>query len=154
MYQAWKILHILGALGFVGAHGATAAAGLRIRRERDPIRIRALLELSRSTRPAMYVSLLLIVVSGIVTGVEGHWWGQAWIWWSTGLLIVLVAVAFPLAVPYYRRIRRAVEVTASGKHSSADELARLVRSSRPIWILIVESVGIAVIVALMVLKPA
>ncbi len=154
MYQAWKILHIIGVLGFVGAHGATVAAASRIRRERDPARIQALLGLSRSSRPVMYASLLLLVVSGIITGIQGGWWGQAWIWGSVGLLVVLIAAAFPLAVPHYLRVRRAMDATLSGEGPPPEELDRLLRSSRPIWILVIETVGVVVIVYLMVVKPA
>lgn len=64
----WKLLHIMGAFGFVAAHGGTAAVALRLRREREPDRIRALLELSRSTRSVMYWSLLVLLVAGIANG--------------------------------------------------------------------------------------
>ncbi len=153
MYLTWKVLHLVGVFGFVGAHGASAGAALRIRRERDPARIQALLSLSRSTRPAAYGSLLLLVLSGIIAGVDGGWWGQAWIWWSVGLLIVLVGAAFPLAVPYYVRLRRAVDVALSGDAPAQQDLMWLLRSPRPIWILVVETVGILVILTLMVVKP-
>ncbi len=146
----WKLLHIVGGFGFFAAHGATAAVAMRLRRERDPERVRALLDLSRATRPWMYVSLLMLIAGGIVTGFLGHWWSQGWIWASLILLVFLLAAAFPLAVPYYVRVRRAV---APGAELPPDELKVLLRSSRPLVIAVVETAGILVIIWLMVLKP-
>ena len=108
MYTWWRFLHVLGALGFLAAHGATAAVAMRLRKERDPAKIRALLGLSRSTRPWMYVSLLLLIAAGVIAGFQGHWWDEGWIWTALILLVVLLVAAFPLAVPYYVRVRRAV----------------------------------------------
>lgn len=150
MYLWWKYLHILGGFGFLASHGATAGVALRLRKEREPERIRALLDLSRSTRPWMYVSLLVLLTGGIVDGFQGQWWGQGWIWAALILLLVLLMAAFPLAVPYYIQVRRAVAEDAT---TSPAELDALLRSSRPVVIAAVETVGIAVIVWLMVLKP-
>jgi uncharacterized membrane protein len=150
MYLWWKFVHIVGVLGFLAAHGATAAVALRLRREREPDRIRALLDLSRSTRSWMYVSLVVLLTGGVVTGSRGHFWGQGWIWAALGLLIALLVVAFPLAVPYYLRVRRAV---APDARTPAPELEELLLSSRPMVVAIVETAGLLVIVWLMVLKP-
>ena len=150
MYAWWKFVHIVGALGFLAAHGATAAVALRLRKEREPGRVRALLDLSRSTRSWMYVSLLVLLVGGIVTGFQGHYWGRGWIWAGLGTLVAMVLAAFPLAVPYYIGVRKAVAPDA--KTSKAD-LETLLRSRRPVVIAVVETAGLLVIVWLMVLKP-
>jgi uncharacterized membrane protein len=150
MYTWWRFLHVLGALGFLAAHGATAAVAMSLRKERDPAKIRALLGLSRSTRPWMYVSLLLLIAAGVVAGFQGHWWDEGWIWTALILLIAMLVAAFPLAVPYYVRVRRAV---AEDADTPSDELDTLLLSPRPIVIAVVETAGLVVIVWLMVLKP-
>jgi len=150
-YLFWKLLHITGGFGFVAAHGATAAVAFRLRREREPERIRALLDLSRSTRSVMYWSLLLLLVAGIANGFYFHYWSQGWIWTSLILLTALLVMAFPLAVSYYKRIRLAVDWEGPG--ASPEELRALLTSSRPILIAWVETVGILVILWLMVYKP-
>jgi NADH:ubiquinone oxidoreductase subunit 2 (subunit N) len=150
MYLWWKLVHLVGVLGFLAAHGATAAVAGRLRRERDPARIRSLLGLSRATRPWMYASLIVLLVGGIVDGFLGHWWSAGWIWAALILLVLMLVVAFPLAVPYYMRVRRAV---AEDADMSPVELAALLSSPRPIVIAIVETLGLLVIVWLMVLKP-
>lgn len=150
MYLWWKLVHVVGAFGFLAAHGATAAVALRLRRERDPVGIRSLLALSRSTRTSMYVSLLVLLGAGVVDGFIGDWWGQGWIWTALILLVLLLVAALPLAVPHYVRVRRAVADDAA---TTAEELDALLRSPRPIVIAVVETAGLLVIVWLMVLKP-
>jgi uncharacterized membrane protein len=150
MYTWWRFAHVVGAIGFLAAHGATAAVAMRLRKERDPAKIRALLGLSHSTRPWMYVSLLVLLAAGVVGGFLGHWWSDGWIWTALILLLVLLGAAFPLAVPYYVRVRRAV---AEGSDTPPEELASLLLSPRPIVIAVVETAGLVVIVWLMVLKP-
>jgi len=150
MYLWWKYVHILGGLGFLAAHGATGAVALRLRKERDLPRIRALMDLSRSTRPWMYVSLLVLLVAGVVDGFKGGWWHDGWIWTALILLTLMLVAAFPLAVPYYIGVRRAV---ADGSAVTPQELDALLLSPRPIVIAVVETAGIVVIVWLMVLKP-
>ena len=148
----WKLLHITGAFGFVAAHGASAAVAFRLRREREPLRIRALLELSRSTRSLMYWSLLVLLVAGIANGFFVVQYAErGWLWTALVLLAVLIAVAFPIAVPYYRRIRLAVD--PDGPAATAEELAELLTSSRPLLVAWVETVGILVILWLMIYKP-
>ncbi len=146
----WRYLHVAGALGFLASHGVAVAVALGLRRERDPARCRAILDLSRSTRPWMYVSLLILIAAGVVRGVQLHAWGRGWIWVALGLLIAMLAAAFPLAVPYYVRVRRAVAEDAG---TSPDALATLLRSPRPLVILWVETAGLLVILWLMIFTP-
>ena len=69
------LLHVLGAFGFVFAHGASAFAAFRIRSERDPARVAALLDMSGTSLGLMYVSLLILLIGGIAAGFVGSWWG-------------------------------------------------------------------------------
>ncbi len=148
-YLFWLLLHLLGAFGFVAAHGATAAVSLKLRREREPDRVRALLDLSKSTRSFMYLSLVLLLTAGIANGFVVHAWSQGWIWTALALLLFLLVAAFPLAVPYYVAIRRAV----SEEPVDQERLNVLLASSRPALIGWIETVGIVIIVWLMVYKP-
>ncbi|MFB3738784.1 MAG: DUF2269 family protein [Candidatus Velamenicoccus archaeovorus] len=149
-WRFWTYWHIAGAFGFLAAHGATAAVALRLRRERDTGRIRALLDLSRSTRSWMYVSLFVLIVAGVANGFVMHYWGDGWIWAAIGLLLFLLVIAFPLAVPYYVRIRRVVD---GRLEMDATGLEELLLAPRPIVIAVVETAGILAILWLMVFKP-
>jgi uncharacterized membrane protein len=153
---AWFLwLHLVGVLGFVGAHGVSAAVGFRLRRERDPARIRALLDLSKAARPWGYVALLLLGIGGLTLAfapgvVEVSFVDDGWIWASIAVLLVLLIGAVPLAVPYYRRVRLAV---AEGSTVAPEELDRLLGSARPLLIALVEGGGLLILVWLMVAKP-
>ena len=145
-YLGWKFVHVAGAFAFVASHGTSAAVLFRLRAEREPPRIQALLDLSRSTRGLMYSSLVVLVGSGIVTGSRLQMWGSGWIWTSIGLLVFLFLAAVALALPYYRRVRRLLE-------DGSDDVVSMLRSPLPIVIAIVETAGILAILWLMVFKP-
>lgn len=150
MYRFWLFVHIAGLLGFVGAHGVSAAVGLGLRRERVPERIRAMLELSAATRVPMYASLALLLTGGLVDGFLGHWWGQGWIWFALGLFVAMAATLVGLAVPYYRRVRACLDM----RDIADPELDRLLRSPVPVAILLVGGVGLLTILWLMIYKPS
>jgi hypothetical protein len=165
VYRWWVFLHLLGAFGFLLAHGVSVAMALSLRRERDPERIKALLDLSRVTIGLAYISLLVLLTGGIVSGFLGHWWSQAWIWTALALLIVLIVVMGWLGTGYYDQVRIAVgtQPTLGSRRkawlrdqpppASASELSALLTSSRPLLLTWMGVIGLAVILWLMVLKP-
>ena len=73
MYRWIVFLHIAGIFGFLLAHGSSAAMAFALRRERNPERIRALLDLSGSTMSVLYLSLLVLIAAGIISAFMGHW---------------------------------------------------------------------------------
>lgn len=150
VYRLWVFLNVAGVLGFVAAHGASSVVALRVRREREPGRIRAMLDLSRSTLRLMYWSLVLLLLGGIAAGFDGHWWGWGWIWAALGLLLALTAFLGAAAGPHYGRIRRAIR--AAGPEP-APSLEALLRSPRPLVLAVVGTGGILAILALMIFKP-
>lgn len=99
MYRWVVFLHILSAFLFVLMHGASAMVSLRLRKERDLDRVRALLDLSTAYLGGTYGALLMLLGAGVVAGFLGKWWGQAWIWVSLGVLIALMAAMYVLAHP-------------------------------------------------------
>jgi hypothetical protein len=88
-YPWIKLLHVVGGFGFVLAHGASAFAAIRIRSEREPARVAALLDLSGASIGVMYISLLVLLAAGIAAGFIGSFWGEAWIWVAIGVLVVV-----------------------------------------------------------------
>lgn len=148
-YLVERFLHLLGAFGFIASHGATAAITFRLRKERDPKRVLAYLDLSRSTRGLMHGSFALLLLAGIGAGFHGKWWSSGWIWTSLVLLLVLFGAAFPLAVPHFKAIRRAAELDPP----DPQQLETLLRSPRGLVLAWVETIGIVVILYLMVFKP-
>jgi hypothetical protein len=107
MYPWLVYLHILALFAFLLAHGASSGASFALRREQNLERIRALLELSGNSYALMYVSLLVLLISGIIAGVIGRWWNQIWIWASLVLLILLIGAMTGLGSTIYGAARKA-----------------------------------------------
>src|SRR5438045_1050055 len=100
----WIYVHLAGVFGFLVAHGTSAAVGLRLRKEREPARARALLDLSASSLNLANISLVVLLVGGIVAGVKEHAWDEGWIWAGLGVLVALSAMVPLLVVPYYKEV--------------------------------------------------
>lgn len=159
-----RLTHVLAVLGFVLVHGASAMVALRVRSERDPIRIRALLELSSAYQGWGWIALLVILVSGIVGGIAGGWWtsGQLWLWASVGVFIGVTALMTPIPTAYLNDVRHAVGMPTYNDTKkkleppapvSDDELARILVSNRPILGAAIGLVGLAILAWLMMFKP-
>jgi len=87
----WLIfLHVLSALTFFLAHGASTAMTFRVRRETDFARIRTMLDLSDSTVEIMFLSFLGILLTGVTLVFFIHAWNTIWVWAS----ILLMAFSF------------------------------------------------------------
>ena len=65
MYEWIVLIHIVGVLGFMFSHGISAAMALRLRHERNPDRIRVMLQISNSSLSVFYVSVVLLLGGGI-----------------------------------------------------------------------------------------
>lgn len=161
-WYPWVVLlHVLGAFGFVMAHGASAFAAIRIRSERDPARVAALLDLSSFSLSAMYLSLLLLLIGGIVAGFMGDFWGSLWIWLAIGVLVLIIGAMYPMGSLHYANVRRAVGIKPYSDPKDAPppeplsgpELEAVLSSSRPFALAAVGGIGLAVIIWLMVVKP-
>lgn len=152
-YNWWKLIHLLGVVGFMAAHGTSMAATMLIRRIRDPQRVSGVLQLSATTTLTFYVSTLALLLGGIGAGIKGNWFGQGWIWLSLGLLISVGVLMFPLARGYFRRIRMVIELMESGTAVSQNDFMRVLDSGNPMLTAGTGLVAILFIVYLMVMKP-
>ena len=160
MYRWVVYLHILAAFMFILMHGASAMVGLRLRKERNLDRVRALLDLSTAYLGGTYGALLMLLGAGVVAGFLGKWWGQAWIWVSLGVLIALMAAMYALGTSFYTRVRKAAGTEYMENYKphppvapAPAELEALLRSRRPEVLTAVGVVGLAVLLWLMVFKP-
>ena len=153
-YDWWFFVHIVGVLGFVMSHGTSAGASFQLRNERNPDRIRALLQLSTASTGAFYASIALLLVGGIVTGFLGHWWGQGWIWTALILLFVTMGAMYAVATPYYRKVRRIMQIQEAGSQAvGPEEIEQVMREGRPGVIALIGGVPLLFIAFLMVVKP-
>jgi glucan phosphoethanolaminetransferase (alkaline phosphatase superfamily) len=151
-------LHIAGAFLFVLAHGVSAVVAFRLRAERDPVRMTALLELSSMSLGVMYVGLLTLLVAGIVAAINRNWFSQGWPWAAIVVLVVVAVAMYVLASRYYAGIREALGLASMnnkepGPARPADEIVRMLDTRRPEQIAVLGFVGLLIILWLMIFKP-
>jgi MFS family permease len=161
LYPWVVFVHVAAAFLFVLGHGASMWVSDQIKRERDPVRIRALLELSSRSLGLVYGSLIALLIAGIAAGIMGNWFGQGWIWAAIIVLVVIIALMYGLASRYYGQVREAVGLRGyqTPKDApdptpvSAEELALLLDSRRPDAIALVGVGGLLILLWLMMFKP-
>jgi uncharacterized membrane protein len=150
----WIYLHVLGAFLFFTAHGVAVFVSLRLRKERDPARVSALLQLSLSSLWTFYLSFLLLLTGGIVAGFMLHSWSRGWIWTALGILLGTSFFMYAVATTYYRKVRTVTEALEGGSEAvTPEEYDRLLASPRPIILAVVGTAALAVILWLMLFKP-
>lgn len=160
-WHPWLVFaHIVGAFAFVMAHGVSIFVTLNSRRERDPVRIAALLDLSRSSLVIVLAALLFLLATGIAAGFVGGYWGRLWIWASIAILVLLFLYMGFRGTRYHDAVRHAVGTIGIYDHKVTEAppadpaaLAVLLASPRAIELAAVGGLGLVVILYLMALKP-
>ena len=161
-YLPWlKFIHIVGAVAFVAGHGVSMFVAFRLRSERDPARMLALLDLSGASLGLATIGLLVLLVAGIVDGIVAGYFGQLWIWIALVGLIAIGASMTPLAIGHFNAIRAALgQRTRAMKPSDPDptprpieEVIALASSNRPQQLALIGGGGLLVILWLMTFKP-
>ena len=164
-WHPWIVYaHVLGAFAFAAGHGVAATMAFRLRSERDPSRIAAILDYSLwqlSPRSLMSIGFIVLFLSGIAAGFSGGHWGRLWIWVAIVLLVVITGLMTPVAAGHYNRVRSAIGQKLPRDKTDAppptplppDQLERLLMAPTP-WILVaVGGIGFAAILLLMMFKP-
>ena len=152
-------IHAAAVLLFFIAHGTSMAVAFRVKRERDPDRLRALLDLSRaSLGPPTAVVVLIGLAAGIAAGFMGGFWGELWIWISL-ILFVGVAIAMTPMVTFRLNAIRAAAGQPNPRRpqveavENLDELRRLQDTWNPLPVAIAGLGAFLVILYLMMIKP-
>jgi hypothetical protein len=148
LYRIIVFLHVVSVFGFLLSHGASVSMAFVLKRERDPQKIRALLNLSGASYPVMLSTLLASILFGIIAGFQGHWWRFGWIWTSIALLVIIFALMYFLGSKVYGAAREAAEQPASD-----EVLISILVKSNPVLLTLIGYGGYAIIAWLMMLKP-
>jgi hypothetical protein len=153
-YQWAKYLHLVAALLFVGVHGASMVVFYVIRGESDRKKIESLLAFSAKTVIPMYISMALVVATGVLVGQEIGAFNRGWGWWSIVLLAVISVLMWIIAKPVHNAVAAAIEIRPSGVPRVADEdLPSVMRTPHTHLVTGIGVVGIAALIYLMTFKP-
>jgi hypothetical protein len=160
MYRWLLFAHIASVAGFLLAHGTSAAMAFRLRSEKTTDGLRSLAELSKQTTGVMYTFIALIVISGVVLGLQGRWFGRGWIWAAIVVLILTIGGMSALG-GRYNAVRGAVGLPAWDRRGkvttstpgSPDEIRRAVEAAPTGVITAIGVVALALLLWLMILKP-
>jgi len=146
MYQLLLIIHILGAIVWIGGGIYSMLEARRIgddRRKLSEYLDHADWTGTRVFGPAAFITLLAGI--GLVVSSDGWSFGQLWIWLAIGLFVVSLAIGAGYYGPAYARIR---ELIASDDHAGLQQARKRLDLVTQI------DAGILVaIVVLMVTKP-
>jgi hypothetical protein len=160
-YETIVLIHVVGVLVFLIAHGISMYVLVTLRGQHDPDAVRRRLELSRRSLSFMYIGLLAWLIAGLLAGFVGNWWtsGQYWIWASVVIVFFVMGSMTPLGRFYLNRVRAAVGVDPrTGKYDSAvavdaGALDAALASGRPMLLLAIGLGGLIALFWLMLAKP-
>jgi hypothetical protein len=162
LYQTVVFLHVIAIIGYLLAHGVSAAVSFALRKERDIARIRTLLDLSAASYPAMLWTLLAILVFGLAAAfLKIVWWRFGWIWVSIAVFVVIVVLMAIYGSGVFSEIRKAAGLPymVKGKPfpaepaQSDEEIYAVVAKVNPTLLLVIGYGGFAIIAWLMIAKP-
>jgi len=161
MHKWLVFLHVLGAMGFMLAHGGTTAMTLLLKRQRDFDHMRTLLDLSRHSGPTFGVTLLLLLGSGIAAGFTGNWWGEGWIWAALAILVGITVVMAWTSRAHYHPLRKVLGMPyleGNKEHpalppANEEEIYAVQATLRPGLVAAVGFGGVVLIAWLMMFKP-
>ena len=163
VYAAVVFVHAATILLFFIAHGVSMAVALRLRMERDPARVRMLLDLSGWAMGVPASAAITVgVLTGIAAGVMGGWFGQAWIWISLVLLTVVAFAMTPMAAARLKALRTAAGTVSVNPFARTQapapepdfvELSRLLDAWNPVPTAALGMTAFLVILYLMLFKP-
>ncbi len=114
LYGWVVVAHVAAVILSLGAHGASAFAMFRVRRETDRTRMAAVLEVSSSSLAAAGIGLVLAIVLGIVAAIMGGHFSNFWPWAAIIVLVIVIGSMTPLAAKPMGNLRRALGMTVQG----------------------------------------
>ncbi|MEX2161519.1 MAG: DUF2269 family protein [Anaerolineales bacterium] len=162
LYQILRFIHVLAAFTFLLGHGTSVFVSFQLKKEEDPERMKALLDVSASAWPTMMLSLLALLLAGLVLGfLNMSYWSMGWIWASLVLLVAITGWMFSIGSKQYHPLRKMLGMVylIAGKPQPVEkarplsEIKAHIAKTRPKEMLAVGMGGFALILWLMFFKP-
>ena len=162
MLVRWLVfIHVLSAITFFLAHGTSAAMAFQLRKETNIERIRAMLDLSGTTIMVLFVSFLLMGLTGLIMPFLIKIWNKGWVWLSIVLMVFVVIHMTLRNNKTYKTLRRLAGMPymqgskefPAEPPASEEEILAHVRKIRVHELMVVGYVIPALVLWLMVFKP-
>jgi len=156
MYEILRFIHVLSAMGYFLFHGAVASVTYAIRREPGPKRIEALSAVMVFAYAGAPIAGGVLVLTGIILGIMGHWWGDRWIWASIAVLLVIGILMNRLGKPYMTEgFSRASTPNAQSQPQARRGMSRGLRAFlfHPMFFTALGLIGLSIVMWLMMFKP-
>lgn len=161
VYRLIVFVHIISSMGFLMAHGISAAMMFKVSRERSYNALCSDLELSGKVLNWAMRFLDGVLLSGITLTVWARWWRFGWVWASIGLFIAVAIFMAKYGSGYMNRVRRAIGVVKPKEFKKGvrprfvpqEELEKILEQGKPRLVALGGLSGLAAIVLLMVTKP-
>lgn len=161
----WSVwLHVVFAFIFFFAHGTSMAIAFLLPREKDPARMKAILDITGITIAPLGISLLGILLTSLYMGFAAGWVRTGW--WGLSFLLFLVSIFWMewYSRKYYSPIRKALgnfymtgfstpNPAMEGKVIDMEEVETLIQKTNPRLLMWVGFLVVAALVWLMRFKP-
>jgi uncharacterized membrane protein len=148
LYGWLKLLHVLGAIVWMGGYVAMAFLTARLLRAGDRTVLRGYATaLDAFGGPVLGASSGLTLLAGIGVAAVGHLWALLWVQLGLGLIVLLFVFGAAAIGPAARRLRAALAAAEGDGAAVAAAGGRLVALEGLYVVLLLVAVGI------MVLKP-
>jgi hypothetical protein len=153
--------HIVGVILSLTAHGVSAFAMFRVRSERDPARLAAILDLSGGSLMLAGIGLLVAIALGIIAAIVGGHFDKFWPWASIIIVVVIIGSMTPFAGIPMNRVRMALGMRVQSdkptdpprQPGTPEELAAALAGIRPELPAAIGIGGIIVLAWMMRVKP-
>ena len=158
----WVVVGHVGAVILLfAAHGVSMFAMFRVRKETDPVRIGAILDLSAGSLALAGIGLLLAFFLGIVAAVMGGHFSRFWPWAAIIVIVVVTGAMTPLAAMPMNRLRKALGAPVAGDRTgdtvavagTDEDLAVALAGIRPELPAAIGAAGVLILIWLMRAKP-
>ena len=164
LYSWVVFVHVGSVLAFMMAHGVSVGVLFALRRGGSLERVRTLLDLSTSSFNAVYGTVLVLLLSGIVAGIMGGLFtnGRWWLWVSLLLFlgiggymgfvrwVQMVEVRHAAGLQTPDDVKKGISAPEPGDEAA---IVAAVERVRPWLVASIGLGGLLVILALMIFKP-
>jgi uncharacterized membrane protein len=147
-YELYLLLHIFGAIVWVGAHANLQYLALRAERAGDDAGLKRVLDDGDALGKIIIPASLVVVIAGVLMVLDGPW-SFSMLWIDLGLagFAATFVTGMFLLDPAGKKLAATVEAEDGFGPSSAAQAKRLLAIAR------VDGLAIVLVVAVMVAKP-